>query len=85
MPMSDKQRTKEFNTMMNQRSITLVLHELDQVFGKGNALSIHFKQHEDLQASMLLRGLLRQQWFNKVRLERIEAKLGITFDPKDLT
>jgi len=75
---------RDFKRMMESWNKTLVLHELDEVFGPGNALSEHFKAHGQLESGMLIRSLIRQQYFNKKRLEKIEGKLGIVFDPKEV-
>jgi hypothetical protein len=74
----------EVDALFNQRNRDLVLHELDRVFGKNNILSRHFIRTGEIQITHLARALLRQQYHNMVRLERIEAKLGITWDPLSL-
>lgn len=82
--MAKTENERLFDEMWKDRNTQLVIHELDSVFGPGNALSLHFKQHAQIPSTMLLRALLRQQYFTNERLKRIEAKMGIKFDPKEV-
>lgn len=74
----------EVDGLLNQRSAALAMHELDRVFGEGNVLTRHFITNGEIPMNMLARALLRQQYHNIVRLERIEDKLGIKWDPLSL-
>lgn len=74
----------EVDALFKQRSTALAIHELDRVFGPGNVLSEHFITNGEIPMNMLARALLRQQYHNIVRLERIEDKMGIKWDPKSL-
>jgi hypothetical protein len=74
-----------FDQMWADRNKALVIHELDQIFGPGNALSLQVKQTGEIPISMLVRAIVRQQFFVNHRLAVIEEKLGIKFDPKEVT
>lgn len=74
----------EVDALFNQRNKELVIHELDRVFGRNNIISRHFIATGEIQITHLARALLRQQYHNIVRLERIEDKMGIKWDPLSL-
>lgn len=74
----------EVTNLFEKRNIALLTHELDQVFGPGNPISAKFKQGGSIESTIVIRGLIRQVWLIKKRIERIEGKMGIKHNDKDL-
>jgi len=82
--MDDAAKQKEVDHVLGLRNKALVIHELDTIFGVGNPFTAQFKITGQIPISKLSRAGIRQQYHNVKRLEAIEEKIGIKWDPLSL-